>query len=87
MVTQRVAASTFAAKYASKKECFNFLSVDVGAYLCDPDTLTVYFLKQLIAGRKKRKEYTDSTNTYTYRCEVQQGLLPLLSLIQRPESQ
>ena len=45
MMMKRVAASTFAAKYASKKECFNFLSVEVGAYLCNPETLTVYFLK------------------------------------------
>ena len=48
-------AASFAAKFASKKECFNFLSVEVGAYLCSHDQLTIYFLRQLISGQKKRK--------------------------------
>ena len=52
---QRVTAAAFAAKFQSKKECFNFLSVEVGAYLCSHDQLTIYFLRQLIAGQKKRK--------------------------------
>ena len=52
---QRVPASTFSAKFSSKKECFNFLSVEVEAYLCNHETPTVYFLRQLIAGTKKCK--------------------------------
>ena len=52
---QNIAAASFAAKFASKKELFNFLSVEVGAYLCDHEVLTVYFLKDLVAGKKKCK--------------------------------
>ena len=31
--TQQISAKEFAAKYKSKREVFNFLSVDVGVYL------------------------------------------------------
>ena len=52
---QRVSAATFAAKYKSKKEIFNMLSVQAGAYLCAYECLTIYFLKDLISGKKKCK--------------------------------
>jgi len=29
----QVSASSFAAKYRSKRECYNFLAVDMGVYL------------------------------------------------------
>jgi hypothetical protein len=39
------------AKLRSKKECFQFLVVDVQTYLPDdPACVTTYFLKQLING-------------------------------------
>ena len=50
-----VTAQEFRAKYNSKKECFNFLSVDCKAYLSSYETVTIYFLKDLIAGQKKCK--------------------------------
>ena len=53
--SQNIPAASFAAKFASKKELFNFLSVEVGAYLCSHDVLTVYFLRDLVSGKKKRK--------------------------------
>ena len=31
--TVKVSAAAFAAKYRSKRECYNFLAVDVGVYL------------------------------------------------------
>ena len=48
-------ASEFRAKFNSKKECFNFLTVNCKAYLSSYETVTIYFLKDLIAGRKKCK--------------------------------
>ena len=53
--TQQISAASFAAKFASKKELFNFLAVEVGAYLCSHEVLTIYFLKDLVSGKKKRK--------------------------------
>ena len=50
-----ITAQEFRAKYNSKKECFNFLSVDCKAYLSSFETVTIYFLKDLIAGQKKCK--------------------------------
>ena len=50
-----ITASTFASKFNSKREIFNFLTLDVGAYLPAYDTVTVYFLKELISGSKKCK--------------------------------
>ena len=32
-ITQKISAAEFAAKYKSKKECFNFLTVACKAYL------------------------------------------------------
>ena len=47
--------NTFAAKYRSKREVYTFLTIDGNAYLSPFDTLTVYFLRDLVAGRKKCK--------------------------------
>ena len=51
----RITAAQFAAKYKSKRECYNFLAIDVGAYLPAYDTITIYFLKDLVSGKKKSK--------------------------------
>ena len=48
-----VTASTFASKFRSKREIYVFLTVDVKAYLCHCDNLTIYFLKDLVMGKKK----------------------------------
>ena len=51
--TQKVTALAFASKYKSKREVYNFLAIEVKAYLPPYDTLTIYFLKDLVSGRKK----------------------------------
>ena len=43
------------AKYQSKRECYNFLTVQVEIYLPPYETVTIYFLKDIISGKKKRK--------------------------------
>ena len=48
-----VTASTFASKFRSKREIYVFLTVDVKAYLCACDNLTIYFLKDLVMGKRK----------------------------------
>ena len=45
----------FEAKYKSKREVYTFLTIDCNAYLSPFDTLTVYFLKDLVGGHKKCK--------------------------------
>ena len=52
-VKQNVTAATFASKFRSKREIYVFLTVDVKAYLCNCDNLTIYFLKDLISGKRK----------------------------------
>ena len=47
---QQVTATAFAAKYKSKREIFNFLTMDVKAYLHTYDTVSIYFLKDLVSG-------------------------------------
>ena len=54
-VRQQVTATSFAAKYKSKREVFNFLTMDVKAYLPAYDTISIYFLKDLVSGKKKSK--------------------------------
>ena len=48
-----MAAKTFSAKFRSKKEVWNFLSIEVGAYLPPYENVTIYHLKELISGTKK----------------------------------
>ena len=48
-----VTAAEFAAKYRSKQEVFRFLSFEVGAYLPSYDSVTIWHLKDLAAGRRK----------------------------------
>ena len=49
-----VTAASFGSKFRSKRQIFVFLTVDVQAYLCSCDNLTIYFLKDLIAGKRKQ---------------------------------
>ena len=51
----QVSAKEFSAKYKSKRECFNFLTVTAKAYLSAHETVTIYFLKDLINSKKKCK--------------------------------
>ena len=48
-----VSAATFAAKYRSKRECYNFCAVEANIYLPAYEQVTIYFLKDLISNRKK----------------------------------
>ena len=47
-----ITAATFGAKYRSKREIYQFLTVDVRAYLPDCDNVTIYFLKDIVRGKK-----------------------------------
>ena len=49
----RISSKEFGAKYRSKREIYNFLACDVGVFLPPYDNVTIYFLKDLMAGRKK----------------------------------
>ena len=55
-MTQQITAASFASKYKSKREIFNFLTVDVNAYLPPYENLTIYFFKDLVCD-KKPSEY------------------------------
>ena len=50
---QQVTAAAFSAKFRSKREIYVFLTVDAKAYLCNCDNLTIYFLKDVVSGKKK----------------------------------
>ena len=53
----RITAAEFAAKFRSKTEVYAFLSIDVAAYLPPHECVTIYFLKELVEGKKKRKSH------------------------------
>lgn len=48
-----VTAATFSSKFRSKREIYVFLTVDVKAYLPHCDNVTIYFLKDLVTGKRK----------------------------------
>ena len=52
---QPVTVAAFSAKFRSKREVYQFLTLDVRAYLPPVHTLTLYFLKDIVSGAKKRK--------------------------------
>ena len=45
----------FAAKYESKREVYNFLASAVGAYLAGYENVSIYFLRDIVSGKKKCK--------------------------------
>ena len=48
-----VTAATFSSKFRSKREIYVFLTVDAKAYLPNCDNVTIYFLKDLVTGKRK----------------------------------
>ena len=48
-----ISSKEFSAKYRSKREIYNFLATDVGVYLPPYDNVTIYFIKDLMFGRRK----------------------------------
>ena len=57
---ERITTKEFAAKFKSKSEVYSLLYLDVGAYLPASDCVTIYFLKDLITGKKKCKSSSAS---------------------------
>ena len=53
--TVQVNSALVASKYRSKGECYSFLTVKCKAYLPSHETVTIYFLKDLIQGKAKCK--------------------------------
>ena len=52
-IKQTVTAAVFSSKFRSKREIYVFLTVDAKAYLPNCDNLTIYFLKDIVMGRRK----------------------------------
>ena len=58
-LTVSVNANSFGAKYQSKREVYRFLSHDVGTYLSTYETMTIFHLRDLMAGKRKRIKAVD----------------------------
>ena len=52
---EAVNVNAFAAKFKSKREIYTFLTIDAGAYLPAHDNVTIYFLKDLLQGKRQCK--------------------------------
>ena len=50
-----ITTKEFSAKFRSKTEVYAFLSIDVEAYLPQSECVNIYFLKDLVTGKKKCK--------------------------------
>ena len=50
---QRIDSKTFAAKFKSKKEVYNFLTIDAKAYLPPYENVSIYHMKDIVSGAKK----------------------------------
>jgi hypothetical protein len=49
---ERVNVNTLMEKVQSKRDVYNFLSMECEAYLPKMDTINTYFLKQITSGKK-----------------------------------
>ena len=52
---QQITTAEFSAKFRSKYEVYQFMTIDAKAYLPAPENVTIYFLKDLIRGAKNCK--------------------------------
>ena len=52
---QQITTAEFSAKFRSKYEVYQFMTIDAKAYLPAPENVTIYFLKDLIRGVKSCK--------------------------------
>ena len=48
-----ITTSEFSAKFRSKYEVYQFLTIDALAFLPAPECCTIYFLKDLVSGKNK----------------------------------
>ena len=49
-----VDSKAFGAKFTSKTECYRFLTHDVGAFLASYQSMTIWHMRDLISGERKR---------------------------------
>ena len=52
---QKITTAEFSAKFRTKYEIYQFLTIDALAFLPPPECVTIYFLKDIIRGVKKSK--------------------------------
>ena len=50
----KVTAKDFASKYWDKVEVYHFLTHDCGVYLSSYDTMTVWHMRDLVSGARKK---------------------------------
>ena len=49
----QINAASFGAKYSSKREVFRFLVSEAGVYLPTYETVTVFHMRDIVAGKRK----------------------------------
>ena len=54
-----VNAASFGAKYASKREVYRFLTSEARVYLPSYDTVTIFHMRDLVAGRRRMIKQDD----------------------------
>ena len=55
----KVSAKQFESKYADKVEVYKFLTHDCGVYLAPYDTMTVWHMRDLCSGKRRRIDGKD----------------------------
>ena len=52
----KIDANAFGSKYQSKREVYRFLTHDCGAYLPSYETVTIFHMRDIVAGKRTRLE-------------------------------
>ena len=52
-------AAAFGSKFKSKREVYRFLTLDCGAYLPSYETVTIFHMRDIVAGKRSRIKETD----------------------------
>jgi len=67
----QISAKEFSSKYNSKYEIYRFLTVDCKYYLSPYNTVSIYFLKDIASGSKKRTaNFYHNCNSIDVKCSA-----------------
>lgn len=67
----KITSKEFSSKFKSKYEIYQFVTMDVNAYMPHPSGVTIYFLKDIVeAKRKCKKSFISLTSNIDIKSEA-----------------
>ena len=80
--SQKISAKDFAAKFSTKREVYHFLTFHCKAHLPPIRTVTSYFMRDLLSGKKKCKSKPQSISQVPIAADIQSDAVKLQAVPQ-----